>query len=147
MLSIVICTPVSFAQTIEEIQALNLGRVAVTDNSSVGTISINRDSFTSTSGGVRLLQVGQPAIIRAEGYDANRRLFITVQATQSATVTEQVSQQQFTVQSYDSEEFVTTDENGNVDFIVGGMFATSGNGSTNFRDTVFRATYTVTVNY
>jgi hypothetical protein len=140
-------SPFSYGQTIEEIQALNLGKVAITDNTSVGTISINRDSFTSTSGGVRLLEVGQPAIIRAEGFDSNRRLFITVQATQGATVTEQVSQQQFAVQGYDAEEFVTTDENGSVDFIVGGEFATSGLGSTNFRDTVFTATYTVTVNY
>ena len=46
-------TPVS-AQTIEEIQALDLGRVAILDNTNAGTISINRDSFTSTTGGVRL---------------------------------------------------------------------------------------------
>ena len=139
-------TPVS-AQTIEEIQALDLGRVAILDNTNAGTISINRDSFTSTTGGVRLLQVGQPAIIRAEGYEPNRRLFITVQATQGGTVTQQVSQEQFIVQGYDAEEFVTTDENGNIDFAVGGTFSTSGSGSTNFRDTVFNATYTVTVNY
>lgn len=137
----------TMSQTIEEVQSLELGIVAVLDNSSVGTIEINRDSFTRTSGGVRLLQVGRPAIIQARGYDSNRRLYISVQANQGGTVTEQISQEQFTVQSYDTEEFVTTDENGSVDFVVGAVFATSGSGSTNFRDTVYNATYTVTVNY
>ncbi|MDT0582881.1 MULTISPECIES: hypothetical protein [Alteromonadaceae] len=136
-----------YAQTVEEIQALDLGTVAVLDNSTVGTIEIDLDSFTRTSGGVRLLQVGQPAIMRAQGFDPERRLYITVQANQGGTVTDQVSQEQFVVQRYDAEEFVITDESGNVDFVVGGVFATSGSGGTNFRDTVFRAQYTVTVNY
>lgn len=135
------------AQTVEEIQALDLGTVAVLDNSTAGTIEIDLDSFTRTSGGVRLLQVGQPAILRARGFVPERRLYITVQANQGGTVTERVSQEQFVVQRYDAEEFVITDESGNVDFVVGGVFATSGSGGTNFRDTVFRAQYTVTVNY
>jgi hypothetical protein len=93
------------------------------------------------------LAPGRPAIFEARGFDANRRLFISVQANQAGTVTSEVSQEQFTVQAYDAEEFVTTDAQGNVDFVVGARFATSGSGSENFRDTVYSATYTVTVNY
>jgi hypothetical protein len=139
--------PFLFAQTIEQSEALDLGTVAVLDNSEVGTISINRTAFIRTTGGVRLLRAGRPGVFSARGFDSNRRLYITVQANQSGTVTTEVSSQQFTVQSYDHEEFIVTDDDGNADFSVGAVFATSGSGPTNFRDTVYAATYTVTVNY
>jgi hypothetical protein len=137
----------AYGQTLEESQALDLGRIAVIDNDSVGTIFINKDSFTSVSGGVRILTTGRPAIFEARGFDSNRRLFISVQPNQAGTVTSDVSQEQFTVEAYDAEEFITTDAQGNADFVVGARFATSGSGSENFRDTVYSATYTVTVNY
>jgi hypothetical protein len=135
------------SQTLEESQALDLGRIAVIDNDTVGTVFINKDAFTTVSGGVRILVPGRPAIFEARGFDSNRRLFISVQANQAGTVTSEVSQEQFTVEAYDAEEFITTDAQGNADFVVGARFATSGSGSENFRDTVYSATYTVTVNY
>lgn len=135
------------AQTLDESQALNLGTIAITSNDSVGFIEINKDAFISTSGGVRILIPGTPAIFEARGFDANRRLYITVQANQGGTVTGEVSPEQFVVESYDADEFITTDNSGSADFVVGARFTTSGSGSENFRDTTYTARYTVTVNY
>jgi hypothetical protein len=135
------------AQTLEQTEPLNLGTIAILDNSIVGTININKDAFVRTTGGVRVLTFGTPAIFEAKGFDNNRRLYITVQANQSGTVTSEVSAEQFAVQSYDASDYITTDSQGNAEFSVGAIFATSGSGSKNFRDTVFSATYTVTINY
>lgn len=136
-----------FAQTLEETQALDLGTIAILDNTNVGTISVNKDDLVRTTEGVRVIVFGRPAIFQARGFDSNRRLYITVQANQGGTVTDLVSPEQFTVQSYDADEYVTTDDQGDVEFSVGAVFATSGSGSTNFRDTDFSARYSVTVNY
>lgn len=138
----------SLAQVIAQTQALNLGTVAVLDNSTVGTISINNDALVQTTGGVRVLISGTPAIFSVTGFDSERRLFITVQANQSVTTTTLFSPEQFIIQSYDSSASITTNEVGDGEFSVGATFATSGSGSVNFRDGVqYQASYSVTVNY
>ncbi|MBF7072413.1 DUF4402 domain-containing protein [Glaciecola sp. MH2013] len=137
----------ALGQEIEVIQPLNIGVVAITDNDSIGSIEIDAEAVTRVRGGVRLISQGQPALVQARGYEANRRLFISIQPNQFRTATEEVSPEQFTVVSYQVAEFVVTDENGIANFNIGGTFATSGNGSLNFRDTEYPARYTITVNY
>lgn len=135
------------SQEIEVIESLNLGVVAVTDNESIGSIEIDSEAVTRVRGGVRLIAQGQPALVQARGFDANRRLFISIQPNQLQTATDEVSPEQFTVQSYQAAEFVVTDENGEASFTIGGTFATSGSGSLNFRDAEYPARYTISVNY
>ena len=144
--AVMICE-LGYGQTIEESQALDLGTIAIIDNTYIGTINISKEGVVSKTGGIGILRYGSPALFQVRGFDSNRRLYISVQANQSGTVTNEVSAEQFTVQSYDSSEYITTNEQGDAEFSVGAIFATSGSGSSNFRDTVFSAAYAVTVNY
>jgi hypothetical protein len=137
----------SFSQTLAEIQALNFGTVVVASNSSVNTISIDKEGNYRITGDVYVIEAGEPAIFEASGFLGNQQLNITITSGQSATSTVEFSPEQFSVQEYKSEDLVKTNATGSATFFVGGVFTTSGNGSTNFRDSEYNANYTVTINF
>jgi hypothetical protein len=136
-----------FSQVLTETQALDLGTVVVASNDSVNTVSIDKEGNYRTTGGIYVIEIGEPSIFEASGFAGNQRLNITVTAGQSTTTTAAFSPQQFNVQSYQAQDFINTNAQGIATFLVGAVFATSGNGSINFRDTQYTANYTVTINF
>lgn len=136
-----------FSQSLIETQQLNLGTVVVASNDSISTVSIDKDGNYLTTGSIYIIEVGEPAIFEVSGFLGNQRLNISVTSGQSTTMTTAFSPQQFTVQSYEAQDFVKTNPLGDATFIVGAVFATSGNGSVNFRDTQYTAAYTVAINF
>lgn len=136
-----------FSQSLTETQALDLGTVVVARNNSVSTVSIDKDGNYRTTGSIYVIKVGEPAIFEASGFAGNQRLNITVTSAQGTTNTAAFSPEQFTVQSYEAQDFIKTNPLGNATFIVGAVFATTGSSSLNFRDTQYTARYAVTINF
>jgi hypothetical protein len=136
-----------FSQSLSEIQTLDLGTVVVANNNSISTISIDKEGNYRTTGGIYVIKPGEPGIFEVSGFLGNQGLNITITAGQGATSTVEFSPEQFTVQSYETVDFIKTNALGVATFMVGAVFATSGNSSTNFRDTQYNASYTLTINF
>lgn len=135
------------AQIFEEIEPVNFGTVAIVDNRQPLNLIIDSAGNYIISEGMYALVRGEPGIFRASGLAPNTRFFISLTPIQSRTVTETYSPEQFTVVSYNHQPSITTNGLGVAEFEVGGVFQTSGSGTTNFIDKKYTARFRVSIDF
>lgn len=137
------------AQTplLEEISKIDFGTIAIVNNDGPRRIILDRAGNYQVAEGIYVLRRGQAGLFRVSGFAGNVRLFVTVTPSQGSTTTDEFSQEQFSVISYDHRESVTTNGLGESEFLVGGIIETSGSGTTNFRDTTYTTQLRVSIDF
>ena len=129
------------------LQPLNFGTVAVVNNATTQSITIDELGNYSISSGLRTLEPGEPAIFEASGFPGNLQLFISSLITQANTNSVIYSPEQFTLTQLHTQSSVITGGDGTAEIIVGGTMVTSGSGTLNFVDTTYTSDLRITINY
>jgi hypothetical protein len=126
-----------------EIQALDFGTIAVTDNSSAESLTI--DKFGNTIVSSKLLVVSPPTSGRflIDNLAPNTGISISM-SHNASTMTPLISSQEFfTFSLTDYSDYLVADANGEAELLIGGTITTSGSGSLNFAQTDYRINYRV----
>jgi len=126
-----------------ELQALDFGTIAVTDNSSAASLTI--DKFGNTTVSPHLLVVSQPIPGRflIDNLAPNTGISISM-SHNASTMTPLISSQEFfTFSLTDYSDYLVADANGEAELLIGGTITTSGSGSLNFAQTDYRINYRV----
>ena len=130
---------------IEELQRLNFGTLAISDNSSVSRLTFPRTGRNiAIEGNFALIIAGSPGQYRFSGFPASTSLDISLDVT-SLTTGASGFPESLTVDSYDFDD-VTTDSQGEAELFLGARLNTSGNGDA-YVDAPYSGTSTLRVEY
>ncbi|MFC3120369.1 hypothetical protein [Agaribacter flavus] len=130
-----------------EVDPVDMGTVALADNNSVQTLSIDVFGNVVNSGGFRVIIDGQPGLYRATNLLPNVLYNVTV-SVQNATMNPNQASLEFFVfdiPSYDQQ--VLTDVNGEADIRVGGRITTSGSGGRIFAEAPHVSAIQITIGF
>ena len=136
-----------YAQEVQVIRPLRFGTVAVLDNDSVGSISIDYLGNTRISTNFAVVELPSTGIFRLVGYPANATLVVTGAVIQAQTTSPQASPEQFELVSVDTPLSVNIESDGTAEFSVGGELVTSGSTIETFGNQEYTARLLITVNF
>jgi hypothetical protein len=132
---------------VEITQTLNFGIVAVLDNSSVHTYTIDESGNFSISGGFAIIAPGNPGAIRLSNYPGNIEVFVNGVVITAVLNPGQISQEYFVFTSVNVPPTVRTSSLGEEEFTFGGTIQTSGSGSIQFVDAQYAGQLRIDLNY
>ncbi|WP_405128076.1 DUF4402 domain-containing protein [Pseudoalteromonas sp. PB2-1] len=132
-------------QTITELEPLSFGLLAITDNSSVSSVTVLPSNTSASSNSIYVVKQGRAAELLFEGYGAR------IQVTISDNVNNQPlsnlhNNQRFYLNRLIYNPTLVTDSYGSAVLKVGGQISTSGDGST-YNDGYYDATVSLTVDF
>lgn len=132
---------------ITEVERLNFGTIAVTNNDSQGYVQILHTGAISASQNVVVIQTPQVGAFFFSSFPANQRLNVSAAPIQSTSQSTQYSSEQFRLSTIDVPTTLDTNGNGEARLQVGGRLTTSGSGNNRYIDTDYRIRYQITIDY
>ncbi|MFT6952136.1 MAG: hypothetical protein ACJAUL_003296, partial [Paraglaciecola sp.] len=122
---LLLCCSVRAELVVEE--PLSFGTFAISNNSSISTITVSSNDRSSSNNVIHILYPGQAGQLRLVNYPPYTRLYITAVLPQQSTVFVGLTEQ-FTLSQVDMPDSVITDSLGEANMRLGGTLASSGNG-------------------
>ena len=117
----------TYSQSFEELSPLDMGRVAVIRNDTVGNLSVDRFDRVSHSNHFRVIIPGKAAVYQLSGAAARTGYFFSAVARQTVFPINP-GVETFTIESLSYDDYQVTDANGSLLFKLGANIETSGNG-------------------
>jgi hypothetical protein len=130
-----------------EVQKLDFGTIAVIENNTSESLTI--DKFGNTAVSAHLLVVSPPISGRflIDSLAPNTGISVSM-SHNASTMTPLISSQEFfTFSLTDYSDYLVADANGEAELLIGGTITTSGSGSLNFAQTDYTINYRVTFLY
>jgi hypothetical protein len=128
---------------IYEIQALDFGTIAVIDNSSAASMTIDKFGNTTVSAHLRIVSPPIPGHFLINDLPPSTGISINMSHNSNTMTPLSSSQEFFTFSLTDYTDYLVTDVNGEAELLIGGTITTSGSGSLNFAQTDYRINYRV----
>ncbi|WOT05605.1 DUF4402 domain-containing protein [Shewanella youngdeokensis] len=126
-------------------EPLSFGSIIITDNSTVGSITVPAYGNTVTSGGVMVLTPGNPAELVFTDYIPYSTLTVTPMLPVTTSITSGITEQ-FTLDQIDIPSRIRTDSAGMARVKMGGRLTTSGNGG-RYINTAYKAVFHIDISY
>ena len=139
--------PVLLKAEIFELQALDFGTVAVVDNRTAGTLTIDKFGNTSVSSQLRVVSPPVPGRFLIDNLAPNTGISISLAHNANTMNPLVTSQEFFTFTLTDYSDYLVADANGEAELLVGGTITTSGSGSLNFAQTDYKINFRITFLY
>lgn len=126
--------------------AFDFGTLAITDNTNVSSMQILRSGKTTTAGDIYILKIGQPGVYTLTELPPFAIVGISAElpAYSSSQI---VGTQQLTISAVDMAENLRVNENGTVQFKVGGVLQTSGAGGTYVGPATYQIRLNISITY
>lgn len=142
---LMIINPVS--SDIIQIRPLDFGEIAIVDNSSAHTLSIDWLGNINVDTGIRIIRLGQPGEFEASGFAGNVELFVTPLVISDVMNPGRVSGEYPNLVSLDTAASVRTESDGTAIIFVGGTIQTSNSGSLDFVNDTYSSDIRITINF
>jgi hypothetical protein len=132
--------------TVTPIQELDFGVIAITNNNSPASISIDPNGNIQVVGGIAIIEEGNQAIYELSDMPTNRTLDVDVLVLNPTMLSDISTEESFAFSLIRNSTTVFIDDSGIGLLFIGGKIQTSGSGNTGFSDTNFNSTIQITIN-
>ncbi|PKH99807.1 DUF4402 domain-containing protein [Glaciecola sp. 33A] len=128
------------------VQLLNFGSIAIANNSTPQTVTVDEFDNVNSSSGIRIIVSGQPAIYQLTDLVPNTTFTVDVDVVNVSMNPGEPSLEFFDLEILRVRNTVLSDNLGQATLSFGGRITTSGSNGLEFANATFRSNIRITVN-